>query len=236
MGMQQSCSTPNAMLGRSSADFGQRRLAKFATKPSAAGFVDSAGKGPIVKHSKADESRLELNRLLAAVGSDRDREAFKLLFRYFAPRLKAFILSQRTDPGLAEEIVQETMVNVWRKAAQYEPGKASASTWVFTIARNMRIDILRKSRRPEPDPNDPALIPESDPLPHERISTEQETGRLMEAFAGLPQDQQQVLRLVFMEEKTHTEAAVELGIPLGTVKSRIRLALKRVRTELGERE
>jgi RNA polymerase sigma-70 factor (ECF subfamily) len=178
----------------------------------------------------------QLTRLLVAVAEDRDRQAFQSLFLHFAPRVKAFVLSQRTDPGLAEEIVQETMVNVWRKAAQFQPAKASASTWVFTIARNMRIDMLRKSNRPEPDVNDPAMVPDAEPPAHERISREQEAARLRKAFAGLPEEQREILQLVFFEEKTHTEAAQHLDIPLGTVKSRIRLALKRVRSEVGERE
>ena len=178
----------------------------------------------------------DLNSLLVAVGCNRDREAFQSLFMHFAPRLKAFMQGQRTDPGLAEEILQETMVNVWRKAAQFDPSRASAATWVFTIARNMRIDLLRKASRPEPDMNDPALVPEPDPPAHELISREQEAARLREAFAGLPEDQQKVLRLVFFEDKTHAQGSEGLGIPLGTVKSRIRLALKRIRSEVGERE
>ncbi len=175
-----------------------------------------------------------LNGLLVAVAEERDRQAFQSLFRHFAPRIKAFVLSQRTDPGLAEEIVQETMLNVWRKAAQFEPARASASTWIFTIARNMRIDMLRKARRPEPDLNDPATVPEPEPLAHERISHAQEAGRLRDAIARLPGEQREVLRLVFQEDVTHAEAAARLGLPVGTVKSRIRLALKRVRSEVGE--
>lgn len=178
----------------------------------------------------------QLNRLLVAVAEHRDRRAFRALFAHFAPRLKAFVLSQRTDPGLAEEIVQETMLNVWRKAAQFEAAKASASTWVFTIARNMRIDLLRKAHRPEPDMDDPALVPDAEPPAHEQISREQEASRLKAALSSLPVEQQEILRMVFMEDTTHAEAAERLGIPLGTVKSRIRLALKRVRSEIGETE
>jgi RNA polymerase sigma-70 factor (ECF subfamily) len=178
----------------------------------------------------------KLNSLVVAVGRDRDRAAFQALFMHFAPRLKAFMQGQRIDPGLAEEIVQETMVNVWRKAEQFDPAKASAATWFFTIARNMRIDLLRKASRPEPDMNDPAMVPDPDPPAHDLISQEQETARLRVAFASLPEDQQKVVKLVFMEEKTHAQVSEALGIPLGTVKSRIRLALKRMRSEVGERE
>lgn len=199
--------------------------------------TDPSGRTLAKMSAKTEHDRHgDPGQLLVAVGRDRDREAFKALFSLFAPRIKAFMLGQRADAALAEEILQETMVNVWRKAAQFDPGKASASTWIFAIARNMRIDMLRKTSRPEPDMNDPALVPDAEPLAHEQISREQEAARLRKAFGGLPEDQQQVLRLVFMEEKTHAQVADEIGIPLGTVKSRIRLALKRIRSEIGERE
>jgi len=176
-----------------------------------------------------------LNELLVSVAKVRDREAFRVLFEHFSPRIKSFALGQNTAPGLAEEIAQETMVNVWRKAGQFDPRKASAATWVFTIARNMRIDMMRKFSRPEPDMNDPALVPDADPPAHEQIARNQQADRLRKSLSGLPAEQQEVLHLVFMKEKTHVEAAEELEIPLGTVKSRVRLALKRVRSEIGER-
>jgi RNA polymerase sigma-70 factor (ECF subfamily) len=172
--------------------------------------------------------------LMTSVAAGQDRAAFQALFEHFAPRLKSFMHRQGTDPDMVEEILQETMVNVWRKAQQFDPVKASVSTWIFTIARNLRIDHLRKAKRPVPDMNDPALVPDPDPRPHEIISREQEASRLRDAVAGLPAEQQEVLRLAFFEEKTHQVVAQELGIPLGTVKSRIRLALQRIRAELGE--
>jgi RNA polymerase sigma-70 factor (ECF subfamily) len=97
-----------------------------------------------------------MNGLLPKVAENQDREAFQAIFEYFAPRLKAFVRRQGTDAQMAEEVVQETMINVWRKAGQFDPAKASASTWIYTIARNSRIDHLRKAYRPEPDMNDPA--------------------------------------------------------------------------------
>ena len=135
---------------------------------------------------------------------------------------------------MAEEIVQETMVNVWRKAKQFEAAKASASTWIFTIARNMRIDMLRRANRPEPDMNDPAIVPDPDPPAQEVIHRKQEARRIRKAFASLPGEQQEVLRLAFFEDKAHPQVAEELGIPLGTVKSRIRLAFKHLRAVVGE--
>lgn len=175
-----------------------------------------------------------MNDLLAAVAENRDRAAFRTVFDHFAPRLKAFMYRQGTDPGMAEEIVQETMVNVWRKAAQFDPSRASVATWIFTIARNLRIDLLRKANRPVPDANDPALVPDPEPLGHEIIGLKREASRLNKAVAELPPEQLAVLKLAYFEEKAHAQVAEELGIPLGTVKSRIRLAFKRIRSELGE--
>ncbi len=183
----------------------------------------------------APETSVEaLNAMLLAVAVGQDRAAFRGLFDHFAPRLKAFVRRQGTDPQMAEEVVQETMVKVWHKAGQFDPAKASAATWVFTIARNMRIDHLRKANRPEPDYNDPAFVPDAEPGAVDRISRDQEAGRLHAALTVLPEEQQAVLRLAFFEDKAHAEIAEELGIPLGTVKSRIRLAFKRVRSEIGE--
>lgn len=175
-----------------------------------------------------------IDRLLGAVAYNQDRNAFKEVFEHFAPRLKAFMLRQGSNPQLAEEVVQETMVNVWRKAGQFDSAKASASTWIFTIARNLRIDHLRKANRPEPDMNDPALAPDPEPHALDVISRRQTESRMRQALAILPPEQQEVLRAVFFEDKPHAQAAAELGIPLGTVKSRIRLALKRIRLELGD--
>ena len=176
----------------------------------------------------------QLDRLLVAVADCGDRQAFKSLFDHFAPRVKAFILRQGAEPGMADEIVQETMVKVWRKAKQFEATKASASTWIFAIARNMRIDMLRKASRPEPDMNDPAMVPDPEPQAHEIVHRKQEARRIKEAFAQLPAEQQEVLRLAFYEDKAHSQVSEELGIPLGTVKSRIRLAFKHMRCAVGE--
>lgn len=177
-----------------------------------------------------------LGDLITAVGRTQDRNAFRILFQHFAPRLKAFIIRQGTDAGMAEEVVQETFVNMWRRAAQFQPEKASASTWMFTIARNMRIDLLRKARRPVPDVHDLAFISEPPLRADETHDRAMDAERLRATLTGLPQEQQTVLQKVFFEGKPHTQVAEELGIPLGTVKSRIRLAVRRIRSELGERE
>ena len=175
-----------------------------------------------------------MEQLLVAVAENQDRAAFRTLFEYFAPRVKAFMGRQGADPGMVEEIIQETMVNVWRKADQFDPAKASAATWIFTIARNLRVDLVRKANRPAPDANDPALVPDPEPFGHEVISLKREASQLNNAVAALPPEQLAVLKLAFYEEKAHAQVAEELGIPLGTVKSRIRLAFNRIRSDLGE--
>ncbi|MDB9702577.1 sigma-70 family RNA polymerase sigma factor [Rhodospirillales bacterium] len=168
------------------------------------------------------------------VADHRDRAAFAEVFDYFGPRLKSYVMRQGSDPQLAEEVVQETMVKIWHKADQFDSKKASASTWIYTIARNMRIDLLRKMNRPEPDMNDPAMTPDPDPMAYDKIAFDQEADQLKKSITLLPEDQQRVLQLAYFEDKTHNDVAVELNVPLGTVKSRIRLALKRIRTELGD--
>lgn len=176
---------------------------------------------------------VEMADLLKAISEKRDKEAFKKLFNYFAPRLKAFLQKQGAAPDQAEEVLQEAMVTVWRKAAQFDPDKASAATWIYTISRNQRIDLLRKANRPEPDMNDPAFVPEPPPQGSETLARKQEAKRLKAAMAELPPEQQEVLKLVYFEDKTHDEAARALDIPLGTVKSRVRLAFRKMRTALG---
>lgn len=174
----------------------------------------------------------ELVALLASVAGDRDRQAFSLLFRHFGPRLKTFFLRWSVSSGVAEDLVQETMLNVWRKASTFDPGRAGAATWVFTIARNIRIDHLRRHRDPAtlpPDPEEPRVSIEDGLL-----GAEQEE-RVRRALTILSAEQQTIIRLSYFGEKTQTEIAAELGIPLGTVKSRTRLAIERLRALLEDK-
>jgi RNA polymerase sigma-70 factor (ECF subfamily) len=175
-----------------------------------------------------------MDKLLIAVATNRDRGAFQDLFDYFAPRMKSFLLGKGSSMEAAEEAVQEAMLNVWRKAGQFNPQKASASTWIFAIVRNTRIDLLRKANRPEPDPNDPALVPDPPKSAFDTVSAAEFAVRIRECVDMLPSDQQDVLRLAFFEELSHGAIAQKLNIPLGTVKSRIRLALQRIRSEIGD--
>jgi RNA polymerase sigma-70 factor (ECF subfamily) len=185
-----------------------------------------------MNRSDADSERL--NALVAAVGHARDTAAFKDLFDHFAPRVKGYLMRLGARNGLAEDLAQEAMLTVWRKASLFDPEKASASTWIFTIARNLRIDAIRKERRPEIDPEDPALQPEGERTADELLDWAKAEDRLHAALSDLPREQSQIIELSFLTEKPHSLIASELGLPLGTVKSRIRLAMARLRLALGD--
>lgn len=184
------------------------------------------GSGPL------DES--SLNRLIQAIATDRDRSAFAALFGHFGPRIKAYLMRRGSDAGAAEEVVQEVMVTLWRRAETFDARQANASTWVFTIARNKRIDMMRRERRPEIDPEDPALVPAENGNAEDRVERAQDAARLRGAMASLPAEQKDLLTMAFFEDKPHSTIAAESGLPLGTVKSRIRLAMARLRKELGD--
>lgn len=166
--------------------------------------------------------------LLLAVARRQDKAAFGELFEYFAPRIKSFLMKGGAAPDQADELAQETMITVWQKAASFDPAKASASTWIFTIARNKRIDAIRKTPRPEVDADDIELADDA-PNASDEIAQGQETDIMARAIQNLPQEQADLLYKSFFEDKTHADIAKETNLPLGTVKSRIRLALDRLR-------
>lgn len=174
----------------------------------------------------------ELTGLLASVGKDRDREAFAALFSYFAPRLKNFYLRRGADSGLAEDLAQETMLRIWHHAVQFDPSRAAPAAWIFGIARNLRADTLRRRHRPPeldlPEPYAPENSPEA-----AAIHAQQEL-RLRAALHDLPGPQLEAVRAAYFEELPHSEAHQALGIALGTLKSRLRLALERLRAALSE--
>ena len=178
----------------------------------------------------------EWDRLLLRVGSDRDRFAFKKLYEHFAPRLKSFLLRIGSDMSAAEEICQESMIMVWRRAETFNPDSAGASTWIFTIARNKRIDKLRKDNRPLPDLNDPSFfqipVDKSDDI----LQRVEEEKKIKNALKNLPPEQAKLILSAYYEEKSHRKIADETNLPLGTVKSRIRLAINRLRSQLEELE
>lgn len=177
---------------------------------------------------------IDARALLLAIGRDRDKAAFAALFAYYAPRLKAYMRRLGADDAAAEEVAQEALLAIWRKAHLYDPAKAAASTWIFAVARNMRIDLIRRERRPELDPDDPALVPDAEPRADDQLGARQREALVREAIRQLPPEQAEVVRLSFYEEKPHAEIAEVLQLPLGTVKSRLRLAFRKVRMALGD--
>lgn len=182
--------------------------------------------------SEEKDARPDVDALLLAVARDRDREAFARLYDWFAPRIKSYLLRTGLPADRAEDLAQEVMLTVWRRAPTFDPRKATASTWIFTIARNRRIDLLRRQ-----EPESMALEAGEEEEPEETFLADIEASdarlmrqRLEEAIAHLPSEQAEVLRRFFLEGKAQGEIADELGLPLGTVKSRLRLALARLRS------
>ena len=171
--------------------------------------------------------------LIGAIAGDADRSAFAALFGHFAPRVKSYMLRLGAPPTLAEELAQETLLAVWRKAAAFDAAKAAPSTWIFTIARNLRIDAARRERRRQVA-DDPTDAPEAEPGPDAQLAALQSEGRIRTALGRLPPEQAEVVRLSFFSDKPHAEIAAELDLPLGTVKSRLRLAMARLRELLGD--
>lgn len=157
----------------------------------------------------------------------RDKEAFAAIFSHFAPRVKGFLMKSGAAADLAEECAQDVMVTLWNKAHLFDPSRASVATWIFTIARNRRIDILRKENRPEPE--DLPWGPEAEPDQADVLALQQESSRLKAAIQALPDAQRDLIQKAYFGDLSHREIAVQTGLPLGTIKSRIRLALDRLR-------
>ncbi len=173
-------------------------------------------------------------QLIARVASTQDRHAFMLLFSYFAPRVKAFMLRSGASDALAEELVQETMLSVWRRAATFDARRASAGTWIFTIARNLRIDGLRREKLAVNAQSQLENMEDSVARPDEILMATERASHLRTALQGLSPDQLDLVRLSFFEDRPHQEIARTLNLPLGTVKSRIRRSLMVLREILGD--
>lgn len=184
-----------------------------------------------VDREKGDSVReVEWAGHVRRIRDDRDQAAFADVFRHFAPRVKAFLLKSGLSDALADECTQEVMATLWRKAHLFDPTRASMSTWIFTIARNRKIDILRKSRRPEPE--DLPWGPEEEPDQADVITLRQETQQLSAALAQLPKEQKDLVEKAYFGDLSHSQIAAETGLPLGTIKSRIRLAIEKLRHEM----
>lgn len=176
--------------------------------------------------------------LLARVAQRGDRDAFRQLYDHFAPRIKSYAINQGMGQQ-AEELVQEVMINVWRKADQYTDSLASPSTWIFSITRNQRIDLLRKTNRSKAE-----IAVDTEEL--WQIPTEDTTVRSIQAGSTekvvrasintLPEEQMIAVRKIYYEGKTHEEVAEELKVPLGTLKGRLRLSMRKLRVMLEAKE
>ena len=172
-------------------------------------------------------------RLIEAVACEADRDAFNQLFAHFAPRVKSLMLRNGVGSELAEEIAQEALLLVWRKASQFDPNTSGVAAWIFTIARNLRIDLVRKARSSVSLEQADYLAWEDETIsPEALMLSRQESALVQRALSTLSDEQVRVIKEAYYEEKSHGEIAAEADIPLGTVKSRLRLAIQRLRAVL----
>jgi RNA polymerase sigma-70 factor (ECF subfamily) len=170
--------------------------------------------------------------LLQRIAERSDPAAFRELYEAYGPRVKAYMMRKGADAGTAEDLAQETLLTVWRKAALYAGDKGSMTTWVFAIARNLRIDRLRREVPWQELPEERTAEASGDPLPDEAMAEKERKERVQAALAGLPADQKEVVSLAYLEGLSHSEIAERLGVPLGTVKSRMRIAYQKIRQAL----
>ncbi len=171
----------------------------------------------------------DLTLCVELIGKNQDKLAFNTIFKYFAPRLKSFLVKAGSTDTQAEEVIQEVMIAVWTKSSTYDSNKSSVSTWIYTIARNKRIDKIRKEKRHYLSESDEGLEIPVDSTQEKEIFTAQVSNSLKKYMSNLPEEQSKLLKLSYFYNKTHADISAELKIPLGTVKSRIRLALTKMR-------
>lgn len=174
----------------------------------------------------------EIASWMADVSENSDREAFTRLFDHFAPRLNGYLMRTGTPQALAEEITQDALATLWNKAALFDPAKSSVSTWLYRVARNRSIDLSRRNRSATVDYEDPMLLPAEPELIDQQYDSRQRNDAVRRAMKILPPEQLDLVRRAFFDETSHSDIAAETGLPLGTVKSRLRLAFTRLRREL----
>lgn len=183
----------------------------------------------------------EWTNLLVKVGKDRCKASFAKLFKHFAPLLKGFCIANNNHSlptELADELVQEVMLKVWSKAPTFNPQKSAANTWIYTVMRNTRIDLIRRnakhSQATETLEADDVWDESPEHQPFVRLLRTHDERRVHKSFGELPIEQRDALQQVYVLGKTHSEIADEQNIPLGTVKSRIRMGLKKIQSSLSQ--
>lgn len=172
--------------------------------------------------------------LLVEIGKSQDKASFAELFEYFAPRIKAYMFKMGCNDTMAEEMAQRTMLQIWNKAQLYDPIKAAASTWIFRVARNLYIDEVRRETRFDYSEHDFALIPDTSDNPEISTQKNQSAVIIKEALRDLSEEQNEIINLSFYQGLSHRKISEKLDIPLGTVKSRVRLAFKNLKEKVGE--
>jgi RNA polymerase sigma-70 factor (ECF subfamily) len=192
----------------------------------------ASGKTPATAGTLSEGERDRFADLMEAVAIQKDKAAYGELFAYYGPRVKAYLMRLGADNALAEELAQDVMVTVWRKADLFDRTQASVSTWLFRVARNKRIDAIRRTTKPELDPNDPLLLPSAPPAADQLITGAERDQLVRAAIVDLPEEQRQLLHQAFYDGLSHREIAEQTGTPLGTVKSRLRLAFLKLRSKL----
>ncbi|MEM1130665.1 MAG: sigma-70 family RNA polymerase sigma factor [Pseudomonadota bacterium] len=180
--------------------------------------------------SNDNSSEIVRAEWIIRIRDSRDQQAFASVFRFYAPRVKGLLMKSGASDAVAEECTQEVMATIWHKAHLYDPARASVATWIYTIARNKRIDYLRKYQRPEPE--ELPWGPEAEPDQADVVAFQQESAKLTKALKALPDTQRTLIERAYYGDLSHSELADETGLPLGTIKSRIRLALDRFRHEM----
>ena len=221
-------------------DFAEGPVLSVQIAKSKGGYPNMKRKPGVKSGGKAPGKHADMKHMadcISAIAESRDRSAFEDVFRFYAPRLKAVLIKSGAKAQEAEEVMQEAMVLVWRKAEQFDPKKASPSTWIYTIARNRRIDLLRREKRRPLDPEDPFFHNISAYPDGEQVYTETQRAEIIrEYLKTLPEEQLILVQKAFYEEMTHQAIAAELRMPLGTVKSRLRIAMRRLREQLSGAE
>lgn len=187
-----------------------------------------------IKKNRTDD----WSKLLLAIGEHQDRQAFVEFFEHFAPMIKGYFIGKSSlslSPNMVDELIQEVMLKIWRKAAQFNPEKSAASTWLFTMARNTHIDMLRRQSKHQSETleTEDVWATEEHESPVAQLQQQRDKNLIHQSIQALPNDQATIVKKIYLEGKTHTLVAEELQIPLGTVKSRLRLALAKMKILVG---